>query len=262
MDRTRNMPRASATASVTVMGLTAMARHLATLLLPHQCVLCRQFADTTGLCAACWEGLTPISAPLCARCGLPLGHTLADPLCAGCWTNPPPLATIRACFHYADSARDLILHYKHGDGLQLTPLLARLGARLFIELGSNSPLVIPVPLHRRRYFRRRCNQAAEWARHLCDHTGQGDFAPNLLVRQRPTRSQGGLSRHQRQRNIAGAFAVPPDAAAHIAGRPVLLVDDVLTTGATLHEAARRLTAAGSGPVSALVLARVTRLSHS
>jgi len=262
MDRTRNMPRASATASVTVMGLTAMARHLATLLLPHQCVLCRQFADTTGLCAACWEGLTPISAPLCARCGLPLGHTLADPLCAGRWTNPPPLAAIRACFHYADSARDLILHYKHGDGLQLTPLLARLGARLFIELGSDSPLVIPVPLHRRRYFRRRYNQAAEWARHLCDHTGQGDFAPNLLVRQRPTRSQGGLSRHQRQRNIAGAFAVPPDAAAHIAGRPVLLVDDVLTTGATLHEAARRLTAAGSGPVSALVLARVTRLSHS
>ena len=175
---------------------------------------------------------------------------------------PPPLAAIRACFHYADSARDLILHYKHGDGLQLTPLLARLGARLFIELGSDSPLVIPVPLHRRRYFRRRYNQAAEWARHLCDHTGQGDFAPNLLVRQRPTRSQGGLSRHQRQRNIAGAFAVPPDAAAHIAGRPVLLVDDVLTTGATLHEAARRLTAAGSGPVSALVLARVTRLSHS
>ncbi|MEK9936082.1 MAG: double zinc ribbon domain-containing protein, partial [Rhodobiaceae bacterium] len=210
--------------------LTAMARHLATVLVPHQCVRCRQFADPTGLCAACWEGLTPISAPLCARCGLPLGHTLADPLCAGCWTNPP--------------------------------LLARLGARLFIELASDSPLVIPVPLHRRRYFRRRYNQAAEWARHLCHHTGQGDFAPNLLVRQRATRSQGGLSRHQRQRNIAGAFAVPPEAVPRIDGRPVLLIDDVLTTGATLHEAARHLAAAGSGPVSALVLARVTRLSHA
>jgi ComF family protein len=252
MDRTRIMSAA----------LSAAARHLATLLLPHQCVLCRQFADTTGLCATCWDGLTPIAAPLCARCGLPLGHTLADPLCASCWTNPPPLIAIRACFHYADSARELILHYKHGDGLQLSPLLARLGARLFVELGSEGALVIPVPLHRRRYFRRRYNQAAEWARYLCHHTGQGVFVPEMLARRRPTRSQGGLSRHQRQRNIAGAFTVPPAALARLKDRPVLLIDDVLTTGATLHEAARRLTQAGSGPVSALVLARVTRLCHA
>ncbi|MGB1871251.1 MAG: ComF family protein [Candidatus Puniceispirillaceae bacterium] len=252
MDRTRIMPAA----------ITAAAHQLATLMLPHQCVLCRQFADTTSLCASCWGGLTPIAAPLCARCGLPLGHTLADPLCAGCWTKPPPLTAIRACFHYADSARELILHFKHGDGLQLTPLLARLGARLFIELCHDNSFVIPVPLHRRRYFRRRYNQAAEWARQLCHHTGTGAFAPDLLIRRRATRSQGGLSRHQRQRNIAGAFAVPPDARPRLADRPVLLIDDVLTTGATLHEAARRLTAAGSGPVSALVLARVTRLSHA
>ena len=124
MDRIRIRPAA----------FTAAAGRLATLLLPHQCVLCRQFADTTGLCATCWDGLTPIAAPLCARCGLPLGHTLADPLCAGCWTKPPPLAAIRAGFHYADSARELILHYKHGDGLQLTPLLTRLGARLSSNL--------------------------------------------------------------------------------------------------------------------------------
>lgn len=257
LDRTHLMPAAR-----TATALSAAAQRLATLLLPHQCVLCRQFADTTGLCATCWGGLTPIAAPLCARCGLPLGHTLADPLCAGCWTNPPPLDAIRACFHYADSARDLILHYKHGDGLQLTPLLARLGARLFIELAGEDTLVVPVPLHRRRYFRRRYNQAAEWARLLHRLAGQGDFAPHLLVRRRATRSQGGLSRHQRHRNIAGAFAVPPDAAPRLQGRPVLLVDDVMTTGATLNEAARRLAAAGSGPVSALVLARVTRLSHS
>ena len=135
MDRIRIRPAA----------LTAAAGRLATLLLPHQCVLCRQFADTTGLCTTCWDGLTPIAAPLCA----------------GCWTKPPPLAAVRACFHYADSARDLILHYKHSDGLQLTPLLARLGARLFIEFGSSETLAIPALLHRRRYFRRHYNQAAE-----------------------------------------------------------------------------------------------------
>jgi predicted amidophosphoribosyltransferase len=84
----------------------------------------------------------------------------------------------------------------------------------------------------------------------------------MLTRRRATRSQGGLSRHQRKRNIAGAFAVPPPTIPRLEGRPVLMIDDVLTTGATLHEAARRLTAAGSGPVSALVLARVTRPSHA
>lgn len=250
MGRSRHTPSA----------LSAAAQKLATLLLPHQCVLCRQFADTTGLCASCWDGLTPIAAPMCARCGLPLGHTLADPLCASCWTDPPPLVAIRACFHYADSARELILHYKHGDRLQLTPLLARLGARLFVELATDTSLVIPVPLHRRRYFRRRYNQAAEWARCLCHQTGIGHFAPEMLIRQRATQSQGGLSRHQRQRNIAGALAVPPPAVSRLSGRPVLLIDDVMTTGATLTEAARRLINAGSGPVSALVLARVTGLS--
>ena len=178
MDRIRIRPAA----------FTAAAGRLATLLLTHQCVLCRQFANTTGLCATCWDGLTPIAAPLCARCGLPLGHTLADPPYAGCWTKPSPLATVRACFHYVDCARDLILHYKHGDGLQLTPLLARLGPRLFIELGSPKTLVIPVPLHRRRYFRRHYNQAAEWVRHLCHHTAQGIFASDVLIRRRATRS--------------------------------------------------------------------------
>ena len=243
-------------------ALTTVTRQLATLLVPHQCVLCRQFADTTGLCASCWSGLTPIAAPLCTRCGLPLGHTLADPLCASCWTDPPPLAAIRACFHYAESARELILRYKHGDRLQLTPLLARLGARLFIELAVETSLVIPVPLHRRRYFRRRYNQAAEWARALCHHNGIGDFAPDMLVRQRATQPQGGLSQNQRQRNIPGAFAVPPAMVSRLSNRPVLLIDDVMTTGATLNESARRLISAGSGPVTALVLARVTGLSSA
>ena len=231
---------------------------LADLIVPHQCVLCRRFAETTGLCTACWEDLAPIAAPICERCGLPLGHTLADPLCAACWATPPRLAAIRGCFRYTGSARDLILAFKHGDGLQLTPFLTRLMARLFIELVQDDTLVVPIPLHRRRYYRRRYNQAAELARHLCAVDGLGMFAPHVLIRRRATRSQGGLSRHQRMRNVNGAFAVPPSAQATLQDRPVLLIDDVMTTGATLSEAARRLEAAGSGDVSALVLARVTR----
>ena len=231
---------------------------LANLVLPHQCVICRCFADSTGLCAGCWRGLAPIAAPVCRRCGLPLGHTLSDPLCAVCFTDPPPLAAIRAALQYNDSSRQLILAFKHGDALQLTPFLSALVARDFARLSDTDTLVVPVPLHSRRYLKRRYNQSTELARRLCRVTGAGQFAPHVLTRRRATVSQGGLSRRQRRRNLAGAFSVPEGARGMLAGRPVLLVDDVITTGATLFEAARCLSGSGSGDVSALVLARVVR----
>ena len=131
---------------------------LANLVLPHQCVICRCFADSTGLCASCWRGLAPIAAPVCRRCGLPLGHTLSDPLCAVCFTAPPPLAAIRAALQYNDSSRQLILAFKHGDALQLTPFLSALVARDFAALCTTDTLVVPVPLHSRRYLKRRYNQ--------------------------------------------------------------------------------------------------------
>ncbi|MEC8765367.1 MAG: double zinc ribbon domain-containing protein, partial [Pseudomonadota bacterium] len=152
----------------TVRLVTRPARYLAGLVLPHQCVLCRCFADSTGLCAAYWSGLAPIGAPVCERCGLPLGHTLAEPICAACWMDPPPLAMMT-------------------DG--------------------EDGLVVPVPLHRQRYFRRRYNQSAELARRLCRITARGSLATDILVRHRATASQGGLSRRQRHRSIAGAFSV-------------------------------------------------------
>jgi len=238
--------------------LSQAGTRLANLMLPHQCVVCRCFAESTGLCMSCWQGLSPIAAPVCRRCGLPLGHTLSDPVCASCFTDPPPLATIRAALHYNDSSRKLILAFKHGDALQLTPFLSALIAREFTVLCGDDPLVIPVPLHTRRYLKRRYNQSAELARQLCRTTGTGQYAPSILVRRRATTSQGGLSRNQRRRNLAGAFAVPPAERAVLAGRPVLLVDDVMTTGATLYEAAKCLSRTGSGDVSALVLARVVR----
>ena len=173
--------------------------------------------------------------------------------------DPPPLAMIRACLHYNDVSRKLILAFKHGDGLQLTPFLTSLMARDFAMMtdGEDS-LVVPVQLHRQRYFHRRYNQSAELARRLCRITARGSLATDILVRHRATASQGGLSRRQRHRNIAGAFSVRQDRRTRLAGRPVVLVDDVMTTGATLFTAAKCLSAAGSGPVSALVVARVAR----
>ena len=244
--------------------LSRLAQQAASLVLPHQCVLCRRFAESTGLCASCWDGLAPIGAPVCRQCGLPLGHTLADPLCAACFRAPPPLSMIRAGLHYNDSSRQLILSFKHGDALQLTPFLAALVARDFAAMAGSmrtahgGPLVAPVPLHHRRFFRRRYSQSAELARSLCRITGTGIFAPDILVRRRATRSQGGLSRRQRHPNLAGAFAVAADAGPRLGGRAVILVDDVMTTSATLFAAAKCLAAAGSGPVGAIILARVAR----
>ena len=120
--------------------------------------------------------------------------------------DPPPLAMIRACLHYNDVSRKLILAFKHGDGLQLTPFLTSLMARDFAMMtdGEDS-LVVPVPLHRQRYFRRRYNQSAELARRLCRIITRGSLATDILVRHRATASQGGLSRRQRRRNIAGGI---------------------------------------------------------
>ena len=91
--------------------LSQAGAKLANLVLPHQCVVCRNFAESTGLCARCWRGLSAIAAPVCRRCGLPLGHTLSEPICASCFTAPPPLAAIRAALHYNDSSRKLILAF-------------------------------------------------------------------------------------------------------------------------------------------------------
>ena len=166
---------------------------------------------------------------------------------------------IRGCLHYNDISRKLILAFKHGDGLQLTPFLASLMARDFLMMaGEEDSLVVPVPLYRKHYFRRRYNQSAELARRLCHITARGRLATDLLVRHRATTSQGGLSRGQRHRNLSGAFSIDHAARERLAGRPVVLIDDVMTTGATLFTAAKCLTTAGSGPVSALVVARVAR----
>ena len=165
---------------------------------------------------------------------------------------------MRAALAYNDASRGLILKLKHGDGLQLVPLFAQIMGAQFHEMAFDRPLVIPIPLHRWRYLKRRYNHSAELARYLCRRTGRGEFDPDLLTRQRPTRSQGGLSRRQRQGNVAGAFRVSEQSRTRLMGRSILLLDDVMTTGSTLYEAADVLQRAGSGPVSSLVLARVVR----
>lgn len=227
-------------------------KRLANTLLPHLCPHCRTFCEGEGLCAACWKQLHQISEPFCSCCGRPLAHALPDSRCASCWVAPPPLNSIRAACRYDDIASNLVIRYKHADALHLTPLLARLMRRFYEELSEPNQLVIPIPLERRRYFRRRYNQSAELARYMAPD----NFAPSLLIRQRNTPSQAGKNRQQRINNVRGAFVVPPAQKSSLAARPIMLIDDVMTTGATLFEAARTLQKSGAGPICVLVIARV------
>lgn len=133
---------------------------------------------------------------------------------------------------YIDRSRQLILKFKHGDALHLTPLFARFLKALFTALAEPDHLFVPIPLHAKRNLHRRFNQSAELARLLCQQNEAGIFAPEASARPKAGPTQAGLSRSQRQRNLAGAFAIPQDQCHRITNRPVLLIDDVMTTGAT------------------------------
>ena len=222
-------------------------------LLPHQCPLCGTFCVDRGVCAACRAGARPISAPLCDRCGRPAPHALPDQLCGQCWRTPPPLAAIRAGFVYKTFSRGLILRFKHAHGLYLTPVLEQFLARHFAALHQPGNLVVPTPLHRHRYLAPRYDQSAELARWLAP---ADEFAPAILFRQHHNKSQAGLNRAQWQKNVAGVFTMAPKSRPTLSGRLVILIGDVITTGATLTAATNCLLAARSGPVYGLVLARV------
>jgi ComF family protein len=159
---------------------------------------------------------------------------------------------------YEEGCRELILRFKHADRIDGAGTFAGWMARAGGELVASADIIAPVPLHRWRLVRRRYNQAAILANAIGGLRGKL-VIPDLLVRRRATPSQGHLGRSQRQRNVAGAFTVHPRRAQVAAGARILLIDDVLTTGATAEACARALRSGGSKAVDLLVLARVVRV---
>ncbi|MFC5355850.1 ComF family protein [Azospirillum himalayense] len=228
-------------------------------LLPPRCLCCGGAVDRQGgLCAPCWSGLTFIAPPLCAGCGTPFDFALeGEPLCGACIAEPPVFARARAVLAYDDGSRPLVLGFKHGDRIHAAGAYGAWLARAGAELLADADLLAPVPLHRLRLFRRRYNQAALLAQ-AAGRQAARPVIPDLLVRRRATPSQGGLDRSGRRRNVKGAFAVRPGLEPRVAGKRIVLVDDVLTTGATLSECARVLLRAGAERVDALTLARVVK----
>lgn len=214
-----------------------------------------------GLSAQAWSRIVFLEEPVCDGCGAPFEHGLgAGALCAACEARPRRFARARAACLYDEGSRDLILQLKHADRLDLAPLFARWLNRAARSLLAEADAVAPVPMHPWRLLSRRYNQAAEIARPLAKLSGVA-YWPDVVRRVRRTGSQGGKSGSGRRRNVAGAFAVPPRLFPKVAGKRVLLVDDVLTTGATAEGCARALLKAGASAVDLAVVARVKEASH-
>jgi ComF family protein len=230
------------------------------LVLPPRCLACGGLVERQGrLCAGCWRALTFLTPPYCRLCGYPLPHAAAEaPLCGGCTLSPPAFDRARAALRYDDGARGLILAFKHADRTDSAPLFGRWLAQAGRDLLSDAELIAPVPLHRWRLLKRGYNQAAVLARALARETALA-LLPDLLQRCRATPSQQGLSAQGRLLNITpAAFRAHPWHRARLAGRKVVLVDDVLTTGATVAACAQVLRQAGAARVDVLTLARVVR----
>lgn len=233
---------------------------LVDLVFPPRCPLCGAgIGAQTGLCAECWSTLAIPGDPACSACDRPFGDAMpAGGTCAPCLADPPHHAGIAAATLYNDTSRKLVLAFKHGNRLALAPMMAGLMVpRLALKLeDADTPwIVVPVPLHRWRLWKRGYNQAAELARHIARRTG-AQLCVDGLERRKPTPSLGGLGKLARKRVLSGAIGVRAARAAMIRGASVVLVDDVLTSGATSNACISALRRAGATRVVVACFARV------
>jgi ComF family protein len=238
-------------------GMRAALRLALDFALPPLCPSCREpLSDGVGLCAPCWSKLSLIEPPYCARLGIPFVY---DPgaglLSMEAIANPPAYDRARAAVRYDDVARKLVQGFKYSDRLDLAPMMGRWMARAGRELLAEADTLVPVPLHWRRQWTRRFNQSAALAGAI-SAVCNVPVVHGVLKRVRATPQQVGRSKTERAENVQGAFRVRPEQKADIAGRRLILVDDVLTSGATVDACARALLRAGAAHIDVLVFARV------
>ncbi|GBQ68612.1 competence protein F [Ameyamaea chiangmaiensis NBRC 103196] len=210
-------------------------------------------------CADCFGQIEIVHTPYCVRCGVPVpaaGFLNGAKTCARCALRPPPWTAARAAFVYNERSRDLILPLKYADRTTNASVLGTFMRRIGADLLHDADLLVPVPLHRARLRHRRYNQAALLARAVGRRSGV-PLMVDALVRTRSTTPLAGLGAEARARAVASSIAVRESRRHHVRDRAIVLVDDVLTTGATAGECARALLAAGAARVDLLVAARTT-----
>src|SRR5215469_15337008 len=231
-------------------------RRLLDLALPPLCPACRDPVDGRGLCPACWSKLSFITRPYCERLGTPFVY---DPgpgiLSMEAIADPPSYDRARAAVHFDEISRALVHSLKYGDRLDLTPMMGRWLCQAGSELLGEVDALIPVPLHWRRLWARRFNQSAMLAATVSSQTGV-PVVSGALKRIKPTSRQVGLSRTERAANVQVACQVPAERKPAVSGRRWVLVDDGITSGATVNRCVRALLRAGAANVDVLVLARV------
>lgn len=241
-------------------GLNACRRTMVDFVLPPQCPVCKSVIQDQGnLCGACWMSLNIVSAPVCDRLGVPFALP-ASPgtVSLEAQTNPPVYGRARCAVLFNEPARQLVHGLKYRDRHDYALPMARMMVQAGQELLIEADVIIPIPLHWRRLWSRRFNQSQQ----LAEHVGRLIDKPLLLdglTRTRATPRQVGLTYGQRKRNVTGAFSVMPLKQEEIRGRGIVLIDDVLTTGATANAASRALLKAGAARVDVLIFAQVAEI---
>jgi ComF family protein len=249
----------SAMKSATKNTLKTLAGALVDAVLPPRCLLSGEIVDRQGMLSpASWAELDFIAAPLCDCCGFPFDFaTYPGALCGACLEDRPEFESARAALKYTDASRRLLLGFKHGDQVHAVrafiPWLKTAGAGLL----EQADLIVPVPLHRWRLFRRRYNQSAVIGHYLARETGVR-LAVDALRRVRSTPPQGHMGARDRKKNVRNAFDLNPARAENVQGKTVILIDDVYTTGSTVRECTKTLLKGGAAKVHVLCVARVMK----
>lgn len=235
------------------------ARLLGDVLFPPRCPSCHTYVSANGnFCTECFTQLKMIDAPMCGCCGIPFVIAAeVDTRCPTCLDAPPMFDVARAALVYDAVSAPLVAALKFNDQWANLERYVQLMQRAGQTALAGAELLVPVPLHWRRLFKRRFNQSALLAYGLAKHTTI-PCVPDMLQRVLHTKPQMKLKRDERVKNVRRAFAVPEAAKAMLQDKVVILVDDVVTTGATANACAQVLKAAGAKEVRVLALARTVK----
>jgi ComF family protein len=234
-----------------------LLHHIGRGIYPPLCLSCSGETDTAGLCADCWRDTKFITGHACNCCGTPLLGDPDDVPCDDCLRQPQAWSHGRAVAVYSGGARRIALALKHGDRLDMGPTIGRWMVVAGHDILQHVDIIAPVPLHWTRLLKRRYNQAVELSRHIAV-ASDNHHVPDLLTRFKPTSMQQDMTRAERFENQREALKVTDRFVNLVQGKRILLVDDVMTTGATLSACAEACISAGAANVNVLVFARVAR----